>query len=79
MQAPTPPDTAAASADLYWVVMNHEEQYSIWPTWRAVPLGWQCVGESRPKEQALDWIELNWTDMRPASLRRWLEDGATAS
>jgi MbtH protein len=67
---------APAPIDAYWVVKNHEEQFSIWPTWRQVPLGWICVGEPQEREQALNWIESNWTDMRPASLRRWLEDSA---
>lgn len=65
-----------AQPDAYWVVKNHEEQFSIWPTWRQVPLGWVCVGLPQEREQALDWIETHWTDMRPASLRRWLEDTA---
>lgn len=62
----------------YLVVMNHEEQYSIWPAGRALPNGWTAVGEARSREECLKYIEANWTDMRPRSLREKLE-GATAS
>lgn len=62
----------------YFVVKNHEEQFSIWPAWRDVPLGWETVGDKRPREDCLDWIEENWVDMRPASLRKFIEaSGAT--
>lgn len=57
----------------YFVVINHEEQYSIWPDWREIPLGWKAVGDSNTKEACLNWIETNWTDMRPKSLRDHLE------
>lgn len=51
------------------VVVNAEEQYSIWPTWRKIPAGWQPVGEGRPREECLAWIEENWVDMRPRSMK----------
>lgn len=51
------------------VVMNEEEQYSIWPGDRQVPAGWKEAGFTGPKEQCLDWIKERWTDMRPKSLR----------
>ena len=54
---------------IYKVVMNHEEQYSIWPAARELPLGWTTVGVKGLKPVCLDWIEKNWTDMRPKSLR----------
>lgn len=54
----------------YYVVVNHEEQYSIWPEGRALPLGWETVGESQPKDECLNYIEQVWTDMRPLSLRQ---------
>lgn len=56
----------------YRVVINHEEQYSIWPVDRDIPLGWTQVGETATKEECLDYIERVWTDMRPLSLRRAL-------
>lgn len=54
----------------YNVVVNHEEQYSIWPEGRKVPAGWEIVDEPRSKEECLDYIEEVWTDIRPLSLRR---------
>jgi MbtH protein len=53
----------------YVVVVNHEEQYSLWPAFREVPAGWTTVGPQRSRAECLAWIEENWTDMRPKSLR----------
>jgi uncharacterized protein YbdZ (MbtH family) len=58
----------------YRVVVNHEEQYSIWPDYRDIPPGWSDVGVSGPKQLCLDHIEKVWTDMRPLSLRRKMEE-----
>jgi MbtH protein len=55
---------------IYKVVMNHEEQYSIWPINRENPLGWQDVGKSGSKPECLAYIQEVWTDMRPLSLRK---------
>ena len=52
------------------VVVNHEEQYSIWPLDRELPAGWRAVGRTGPKDQCLAYIEEVWTDMRPLSLRQ---------
>ena len=60
-------------ADVYKVVVNHEEQYSIWPADRENPLGWKEVGKSGAKEECLTYIEEVWTDMRPLSLRKKME------
>ncbi|GAA2037723.1 MbtH family NRPS accessory protein [Catenulispora yoronensis] len=54
----------------YAVVINHEEQYSIWPTGRELPNGWTEVGVRGPKRDCLDHIDQVWTDMRPLSLRK---------
>jgi MbtH protein len=54
---------------IYTAVINHEEQYSIWPADRELPLGWTAVGTPGRKEEVLAWIEEVWTDMRPKSLR----------
>ena len=54
----------------YTVVINHEEQYSIWPVGRELPSGWTEVGVSGDKQRCLDHIDEVWTDMRPLSLRR---------
>ena len=53
----------------YRVVMNHEEQYSIWRSDRQVPAGWRDVGVEGPKSECLSYIEQVWTDLRPLSLR----------
>ena len=55
--------------DSYDVVVNHEEQYSIWPTCKDLPLGWSKEGKSGAKADCLEHIKLVWTDMRPKSLR----------
>ena len=58
---------------VYTVVVNHEEQYSIWPTFKDIPLGWKAVGKEGSKQDCLDYIKEVWTDMRPLSLRRRME------
>ncbi|MFD9738638.1 MbtH family protein [Umezawaea sp. NPDC059074] len=57
------------TAPEYDVVVNDEEQYSIWAVGRAVPAGWRAVGVNGTKEKCLEHIEEVWTDMRPKSLR----------
>jgi uncharacterized protein YbdZ (MbtH family) len=61
---------------IYKVVVNHEEQYSLWPADRENPLGWRDVGKSGSKAECLAHIENVWTDMRPLSLRRQMEEMA---
>lgn len=56
------------------VVVNDEEQYSIWPADRETPLGWRRDTFSGTEEECLAYIEETWTDMRPASLRQWMRD-----
>lgn len=58
----------------YKVVMNHEEQYSIWPADRENPLGWQDAGRVGLKPECLAYIKEVWTDMRPLSLRKRMEE-----
>jgi MbtH protein len=53
----------------YLVVVNHEEQYSIWPTFKDIPLGWKDAGVAGSKEDCLAHIEKVWTDIRPLSVR----------
>lgn len=55
------------------VVVNHEEQYSIWPLHRDNPAGWRDEGKSGTKAECLAYIDEVWTDMRPLSLRRQME------
>ena len=54
----------------YTVVLNHEEQYSIWPADREMPCGWREIGIRGTKAECLNHIEKVWTDMRPLSLRQ---------
>ncbi|MPQ96916.1 MbtH family NRPS accessory protein [Modestobacter sp. I12A-02628] len=58
---------------VYLVVLNDEEQYSIWPADRELPAGWRSEGTSGLKDVCLTHIDRVWTDMRPASLRRFME------
>jgi MbtH protein len=58
------------------VVVNHEEQYSIWPVERENPLGWRDAGKTGKKQECLEYIKEVWTDMRPLSLRRLMEAAA---
>lgn len=58
----------------YLVVLNHEEQYSIWLADRELPLGWRAEGKSGTKQECLDHIKVVWTDMRPLSLRKAMGD-----
>ncbi|HSE16151.1 MAG TPA: MbtH family protein [Pyrinomonadaceae bacterium] len=59
---------------IYKVVMNHEEQYSIWPEYKKLPLGWNDVGKSATRAECLAYIKEVWTDMRPLSLRKKMEE-----
>ncbi len=70
-------DTDPEADDRIWrVVKNHEEQFSIWPADRELPLGWNEEGTQGPREACLDHIETIWTDMRPLSVRRAMESDA---
>jgi MbtH protein len=64
----------AAQGRLHAVVVNDEEQYSIWPVGRDLPAGWRRDGFTGTEEECLAHIDETWTDMRPASLRRWMSD-----
>lgn len=63
-------------ATIYTVVVNHEEQYSIWPADRELALGWRAVGKTGTKADCLAYIREVWTDMRPLSLRKKMEEAA---
>jgi len=62
---------------IYRAVVNHEEQYSIWPAHRENALGWKDAGKSGTKEECLAYIKEVWTDMRPLSLRKKMEEAAS--
>ena len=64
---------------IYNVVMNHEEQYSIWPAERENPRGWTTVGKTGPKDECLAYIKEVWTDMRPLSLRQRMAEQIQAT
>ncbi len=60
----------------FLVLVNHEGQYSLWPRHLDVPAGWTVTGPSGNRKLCLDWIDQNWTDMRPLSLVRDMEEQA---
>lgn len=64
---------------IYLVVVNDEEQYSIWPEYKEMPIGWKTVGKSGPKQECLDYIKYVWTDMRPLSLRKAMAENEKLS
>lgn len=59
----------ARADDMYKVVINHEEQYSIWPAERDNPSGWRDEGKRGSRAECLEYVEITWTDMRPLSVR----------
>ena len=61
-------------ATIYRVVVNHEEQYSIWPADQELPPGWRDAGKTGPKADCLEYVKEVWTDMRPLSLRKAMEE-----
>src|SRR4051812_19165912 len=67
--------TNDSGGERYLVVLNDEEQYSIWPEGREIPLGWRAEGTAGSKDECLAHIEKIWTDMRPRSLRERLAAG----
>lgn len=64
---------------VYAVVVNDEEQYSIWLDDRELPAGWRREGMSGSKDDCLAHIDEVWTDMRPLSLRRWMQEQEQAA
>jgi MbtH protein len=54
----------------FLVLVNDEEQHSLWPSKLAVPAGWRTVHGEDTRQACLDYIEANWTDLRPLSARR---------
>jgi MbtH protein len=58
--------------DDFKILINDEDQHSIWPSAQPVPAGWSEVGPVGSKEVCLDWIKTNWTDISPKSVRTLL-------
>ena len=71
-------DDADDDKTIYKVVVNHEEQYSIWAADRDLPAGWRDAGKQGTKAECLAHIKEVWTDMRPLSLRKKMEGAAGA-
>ncbi|MBB4864952.1 MbtH protein [Pseudomonas nitritireducens] len=61
---------------VYKVLVNGEEQYSLWPEYKEVPAGWREAGKQGNKAECLAFVEANWTDMRPLSLRQKMDGQA---
>jgi len=62
--------------NVYQVLVNHEEQYSLWPEWKEIPGGWKATGKTGIKQECLDYVKEVWTDMRPLSLRKQMDDNS---
>jgi MbtH protein len=62
----------------YLVLVNDEAQYSLWPEFRDIPVGWKATGPRGKRKECLEWIDANWKDMRPASLVRAMETDNSA-
>jgi MbtH protein len=58
----------------YLVLVNDEGQYSLWPAWLPIPPGWKATGPRGERKECLAWIDRTWTDMRPLSLVRQMEE-----
>ena len=58
----------------YIVLMNEEEQYSLWPSHKEVPRGWRDVGVVGTKQECLEYVEKVWTDITPLSVRKGLAE-----
>jgi MbtH protein len=59
----------------YQVVVNDEEQYSLWPGGRAIPEGWRAADMAGSREECLDFVRRVWIDMRPRSVRERMAKG----
>lgn len=62
----------------FFVLVNDEDQHSLWPTFSDVPQGWRVVFGEDSRAACLEYVEKNWTDMRPRSLREAMEADAAA-
>ncbi len=60
--------------DLFYIVINTEEQYSIWPAYKPIPMGWKSLCSAQTKQECLDYIQQVWVDMRPLSLRNAMKN-----
>ena len=60
----------------YMVLVNDEEQHSLWPTFKEIPKGWRQVGPVGTKAECLAYVEEVWTDITPLSVRKQMEEAA---
>ena len=60
----------------FFVLVNDEDQHSLWPIFADVPQGWRVVFGEESRSACLEYVEKNWTDMRPRSLREAMEEDA---
>jgi uncharacterized protein YbdZ (MbtH family) len=60
----------------FLVLVNDEEQYSLWRSFREIPDGWTATGPSGSRADCLAWIDERWTDLRPKSLREAMDGSA---
>ena len=67
-------DDLTIDGELFRVLINDEEQYSLWPASKDIPPGWHSVHGPDGKNACLAYVEANWTDMRPKSLREAMGD-----
>lgn len=63
---------------VFQVVVNHEEQYSLWPAEFDIPGGWRDAGKQGSKAECMEYVNEVWTDMRPKSYRDWLAEQEAA-
>lgn len=61
------------AAGRFLVLVNHENQHSLWPAFAAVPAGWEIVLPETGRDECMAYINENWTDMRPTSLARAMD------
>ncbi len=61
-------------ARTFRVVVNHEEQYSLWPAGERTPTGWRDAGKTGDAAACLRYIEEVWTDMKPPEIRRFVDE-----
>ena len=64
----------AENQELYYVLKNNEEQYSLWPSFKVIPEAWKAECEPMPKDECLAYVDRVWTDMRPLSLKKQMAE-----
>ncbi len=62
---------------IYTVLMNDEEQYSLWPSHKDIPAGWQSVGVTGTKAECMEYVDKTWTDITPLSVRQRMAEQAS--